>query len=149
MNCADAGAGKHRDDEFRNHGHIYCYPIALADVEPLENIRKAVHFPVKLLIGVCLVIAAVRLPYYCRLVACRRVHEAVEAVIGGVYLAAGEPLHLGLRKVPLQNLVPLPEPGELALRHLRPKTLCILRRPLVESFILFKAFYMGIAPEFV
>ena len=73
----------------------------------------------QLLISECAGVAGLALPNQSRFVASPRSEVAVEAVIRDIDLAADEPLRM--RRLPLQHLVPFPEPVELAFSKPRPK----------------------------
>ena len=51
VNGADAGAGQHRDDRFRGHGHVDHDPVLGLDSFGEENVGEVADFAVKLAIG--------------------------------------------------------------------------------------------------
>ncbi len=51
MNGTNARACEHRVSGFRDHRHIYCYAVALADTLGFEHIGEAAHFFIELAIG--------------------------------------------------------------------------------------------------
>ncbi len=72
-------------------------------------------------------VSGLTFPYQGKLVA-PRFQMAIQAVVGCVQLPADEPL--GVRRVPLEDLIPLAEPVEL-LCPLRPEGFPVRRRLLV------------------
>ena len=110
--------------------------VSLADAEILEHIGELLHSLPQLLIGIGANFAGLAFPDQRRFVLARRLHVAIEAVVGEINLTADEPLGPG--HVPLQNLVPLLEPVEF-FGGTGPEFFRLLDRLFVESFILGQA----------
>src|SRR6266853_4332445 len=75
----------------------------------------------------------------------RGVDVAVEAVVGKIDLASDEPLGPG--EIPLENLVPLLEPMQLA-GDAAPELVGIVHRFFVEALVLFEALDVSLLAEF-
>ena len=60
MDRADAGAGQHRDDRFRDHRHVDDDAIALGDAEILQDGGKRFHLRQQLGVGDRLFVASDR-----------------------------------------------------------------------------------------
>ena len=147
MDRPDARAGKHRDRELRDHGKIDRHPVAFLDALLLEHVREPVDFEIKLLVGICLVLPAVRFPDDGRLVPRRRIDVAVQAVDRRVQFPALEPFDVRLVKIIIQDLVPLLEPRQIILGHLGPEFFRLVGGPIVQVLVLFHASDAGFLAE--
>src|SRR5262249_43832064 len=78
-------------------------------------------------------IAGLSFPHERRLILPRRVEMPVEAVVAHIGCPTHEPL--GVRRLPVENAVPLREPVKLPCRLLGPKLLGILLTKLPEALI--------------
>src|SRR5688500_4647514 len=93
----------------------------LVNARALEDVGEARDLAVELAVGERALLARLALPDDGGLVAPPRVEVTVEAVVSDVELAADEPL--GVRRLPLENRVPLLEPVQLLFGHARPERL--------------------------
>ena len=119
MRRTKARAGEHRDRHFRDHRHVDCYAIALANAERLQRVRRLLYLAVQVVVGEGAAITRLTNPVNGNLLAEPRRHMAVNAVLRNVQRAVGEPL--GEREVPLQRLGEGGAPGESLSRLLRPE----------------------------
>ena len=92
---ADAGAGQHGDDALGGEGHVEDDAIALLHAQALEGVGEAVHLAVEAVVGEGALVTVLAHPQDGGLVAPVAVHMAVDAVHGGVELAAQEPSVVG------------------------------------------------------
>jgi hypothetical protein len=129
---SDPGAGEHRDRQLRDHPEVDRDAVALLDAESLEGHGGLVDLAVELAVGEHPRIARLALPDDGGLVAPPRFGVAVDAVGGGVELAADEPF--GPRHVPLENFVVRLDPIQL-LGLLRPEGFRVPARPIVDGGI--------------
>ena len=104
MRGADAGAGQHGDGQLGDHRQVDVDPIALRHTEVLEDVGQPRDLVEQLRIGDGARVTGLALPVVRDLVAASGHHVTVEAVVGGVELAAHEPLRKG--QVPLADAVP-------------------------------------------
>ncbi len=110
---SDPRTGKHRYGQLGDHRQVDADRVTLAYPEVLEHVGELADLGEELVVGVgLLVVGLVAHPDQGLLVALTVLDVAVEAVVGGVYLAADEPLGEG--RVPVVDLVPLLEPVQLA-----------------------------------
>ena len=119
MRRTEARAGEHRDRHFGDHRHVDRHAIALANAERLQRVCRLLYLAVQVVVGECALIARFTDPVNSYLLAEPRRHMAVNAVLGNVQRAVGEPL--GERQVPLQRLGEGGAPGEALTRLLRPE----------------------------
>ena len=116
---ADPGAGEHRDDDFRNHRQVDADHVALAHALGLQRVRQALGVREDLGVGQGALFALLALPVERDPVAMPGVHVPVQAVVGGIEHAVGEPGVEGRvavvedcleRGLPVQSLPRLPSP---------------------------------------
>src|SRR5215831_10268660 len=112
VGSADPGASQHGDGQLGRHTHVNGDTIPFPDTERLEDVGELLHFMMQLLVGKGANLAGFALPDERRLILAPGLDVAVEAVVGQIDLPADEPFGPGT--VPLQHLVPLPEPVQLA-----------------------------------
>ncbi len=141
MRRADAGAGQHGNRQLRRHAHVDSNAVSFADAKILKNVGEFLHFLPELLVCKGANFAGFTLPNQCRLVLARRLHVAVQAVVGEIDLTADEPFGPG--RFPLQNLVPFLEPVQL-LGGAGPEFFRLLHRLFVESFIFGQALNLSL-----
>ena len=89
---ADARDREHRGDRLGDHRHVDRDAVALADAEPLEDVREALDLVGELGVGDAALVAGLALPEQRDAVAVAGLDVAVEAVVGDVELAVVEPL---------------------------------------------------------
>jgi hypothetical protein len=138
MHRADAGAGQHGHRRLRDHRHVDADPVALLDAAGLEHVAELADLCVELAIGDLLIdVGIVALPDQGHLVAAG-VQVAVQAVVGHVELAAGEPFDVQVLRVeaPVGDLVPFLEPAYIVLCLLGPEAVGVLHRALVHLVVL-------------
>ena len=123
VGSADASASQHGDWQLRNHRQVYGHPVALFHSQALQPVGKPAHLAVQVPVGIYLAVAGFSLPDQCCFVAPGRAQVPVDAVVGYVDLAPGEPFCK--RRVPLQYLVPLLEPVQF-LGKFGPESLGVL-----------------------
>ncbi len=128
VRCADARAGQHRHDGLGDHRHVDRDPVAGGDAEVGQRVGGLADEVLQLGVGDrALVLGGVvdRLADEVEgdLVAASGLDVAVDAVVGGVELAADEPLR-ERRVVPVQDAVPAGVPRE-ALGLLGPEALAV------------------------
>jgi hypothetical protein len=108
---ADADDGEHRGHRLGDHGHVDGDAVALADAQALEDVREALDLVGQLGVRHASLVPRLALPQQRHAVAVARLDMAVEAVVGDVELAVGEPLregrvgpveYLGERRVPVE-----------------------------------------------
>ena len=121
---ADARAGQHGDGHLGDHRHVETDAVALGDAERLEDVGEARHLALQVGEGQHPAVARLALPDDRRLVAPRRLHVAIEAVVGEIGGRADEPLREG--RFPVQHLRPRLEPVQLG-GGLRPEGLRVGR----------------------
>src|SRR5439155_14379143 len=85
--------------------------VALANAASLERGGETLDLAIEIPVGQRAAVAGLALPDEGGLGAAGGGHMAIEAVVGHVELAADEPL--GVRRLPLQRLLPRLEPVEL------------------------------------
>jgi hypothetical protein len=126
----DPGAGEHRDGELGDHGQEDAYRVALLHAQALEHVGELLDLGEEFGVGKGPGDAGlVTLPDQGCLLALALLYLVVEAVVGDVGLTSYEPL--GVRRVPLEDLIPLLEPVQIT-GALRPETLEILTGLLVD-----------------
>src|SRR6266849_2825405 len=136
MRRANAGAGQHGNRQLRGHAHVDGDAVSFAHAKSFENIGELLHFLPELLVGVGTNFAGLALPNQRRFVLARRLHMAVQAVVGKIDLTADEPLGPG--RFPLQHLVPFLEPVQF-LGGPCPEFFRLFHRLFIESFIFAQA----------
>ena len=109
---AEARAGEHRDHGLGDHRHVDRDPVTGLDAELDQRVGGLAHLVLELGVGdVAGVVLGLADPVEGDLVAGAVLDVPVDAVVGGVDLAADEPL--GERRVvPVEDLVPLGLPVE-------------------------------------
>ena len=129
---ADPGAGEHRDRQLRDHRHVDRDPVALRDARaraarwrPSELSRMQVR------VGQRPGVAGLADPVVGDLVAEARLDVPVDAVVGDVELAAGEPLRE--RQIPLERRVERLRPGQPLARLRGPERLVVGLRLVVQG----------------
>ena len=108
MNRADARAREHRDRGLGNQRHVDGDAIAFLDAEALERVGGAADFIGEHLIGQDARVAGLAFPDESDLVAAPVGQMAIEAIVGGVDLAADEPF--SERKIPFEDFIVRLEP---------------------------------------
>ena len=104
---ADPSAGEHRDDDLGNHRQVDADDVALADAALLERVGAALDVGEQLGVRDVALLALLAVPVERDAVAEAGFDVAVQAVVGDVQLAAGEPaVERGLGVV--ERLVPAP-----------------------------------------
>ena len=130
---ADPGAGQHGDYDLGDHRHVDPHHVALLDAVFLEGVGELLGVAEELGVGDVALLALLAAPVEGHLVALAVLHVAVEAVVGGVDLAAREPLVEGGVRV-VERLVPAVEPVE-RLGLLLPPRDGVLGRLLVDRIV--------------
>ena len=130
---ADPGARQHGDRHLGDHRHVDGDAVALLHAVALERGGEALDFAIEIPVGQRARVARLPFPDQGGLGAMRALHVAVETVVGDVELAAHEPL--GVRRLPLERLLPRLEPGQL-LRALLPEPYGVPRRLAVDRLAL-------------
>ncbi len=143
---AEAGAGKQGDGKFGDHAHVDDGAVAGLEAAGFEDVGEAADEAVQLLVGDHALVAGLAFPKNGGLVfPCGR-EVAVDAIIGGVDFAAGEPLGEG--RVPLEDVGPLVKPVELLRRELAPELLGLCGGSLIEGAIALDALHVRLLHEF-
>src|SRR4030042_4925559 len=93
-------------------------------------------------------ITDIAFPDKCRLVFPPGLEVSVNTVVSNVYLTPNKPLMLCIGKIIYQNFVPCPEPIEL-FRHLRPETLRVINRFLINLTVLIQISDISFVTEFL
>ncbi|OPZ77865.1 MAG: hypothetical protein BWY79_01000 [Actinobacteria bacterium ADurb.Bin444] len=134
---AETCAGQHSHRELRDHGEVQRDAVALLDAELGQAVGDSDDLIVQLTIreGVG-VVRVVTFHKIGDLVLVGRAHPAVEAVVGGVQLAAFEPRDLRIGPVVILDLVPLLVPDEEFIGQLGPEVVRVLDGPLVHLVVL-------------
>ena len=135
----DAGAGQHGDDRLGDHRHIDGDAVALAHPHVLEDVGDPADVEMELLVGDGADIARLALEDDRGLVLAVGAEVAVEAVLGDVELAAGEPLRV--RRIPLEGLFERLAPDEMLLGLTGPELFWAIDRLGVELLV------QGLAPK--
>ncbi len=113
MDRADPRAREHRDRRLGHHRHVDRDAVALLDAQALERVGAAPHFVGEHLVGQDARMSPGSPSQNQRgLVAARACQMAVETVVGGVDLAADEPLRK--RQLPFEHFAERLEPIEVA-----------------------------------
>ena len=94
---AEPGDGEHGDDGLGDHRQVDRDAVALADAEGGEHVGGALDLGGQLGVGDAAGVAGLALPVDGDAVAVAGLDVAVEAVVGDVELAVGEPLREGRR----------------------------------------------------
>ena len=125
---ADPGAGQQRDDGLGDHGQVDGDAVALGHAEGFEGVRGLLHLLGELGVRVGAGVAGFALEVDGHPVPEPVLHVAVQGVVGGVDLAADEPL--GERRVgPVQGLGEVLAPGRAVHGPAWPRTRDGRRRP--------------------
>ncbi len=127
---ADARAGEHRDHHLGDHRQVDPHDVAAAYAEILQRVGEALHLREQLRVGDVALLPVLAAPVEGDPLAPPRQHVAVEAVVGGVQAAAGEPLVEGRVGV-VEHRIPRLEPVQL-LGLPRPPRLRVARGLLVH-----------------
>ena len=115
----DPRTGQHRDRQLGDHRHVDGDPVAGLDAEFLERVGGLADLALEIAEGEGPGVARLADPVIGDLVAEPSLDVTVDAVVGDVQLAAGEPL--GERQVPLEGLVERLRPVDAFARALRPE----------------------------
>src|SRR5215469_236610 len=99
----------------------------------------------QLLVGKSSHLARLTLPNQRSLIFSCRVNVAIQAVVGEIQLSAYVPFGPGM--LPLEHLVPFPEPVQL-LGYTSPESVRMLDRFSIDSLIIFAGLNVRSAPEF-
>ena len=117
---ADPGAGQQGDDGLGNHGQVDGHAVALGHAQGLEGVRGLLHFLGQLRVGVGAGVAGLALEVDGHPVPVAGLDVPVQGVVGGIDLAADEPL--GERRVgPVQRLGEVLGPAQQLAGLLRPE----------------------------
>ena len=108
----DPGARQHRDRKLGHHRHVDRHPVALADAVTFQRGGEQADLAIEVPVGEDPRIARLAFPDQRGLGLARPFRVPVQAVVGHVQLAADEPL--GVRRLPLERLLPGREPVQLA-----------------------------------
>ncbi len=92
VNRTDPRAREHRDDHLGDHRQVDPDDVALLDPEILQRVRELLDVAVELGVGDVALLALLTAPVERDPVAVARLDVPVEAVVGSVDLAVGEPL---------------------------------------------------------
>ena len=117
----DPGAGEHRDRQLGDHRHVDRDPVAGLDAELLERVGRLADLALEVAEGQRPGVARLADPVVGDLVAQAALDVAVDAVVGDVELAAGEPLRE--RQLPFERLVERLRPVDPLAGALRPERL--------------------------
>ena len=117
----DPGAGQHRDRQLRDHRHVDRDPVAGLDAQLLERVGRLADLAQEVAEGQRPGVARLADPVVGDLVAETALDVAVDAVVGDVELAAGEPLRE--RQLPFERLVERLRPADPLAGSLRPERL--------------------------
>jgi hypothetical protein len=126
----DACAGEHRDDHLGDHREMDPDDVARADPAVLERVGQALDVAQQVGVGDRALLALLAAPVERHALPVARQHVAVDAVVGRVQPAPGEPAikrRLGLVEHRAPRLGPVERPG---LRG--PEALVIARRRVVD-----------------
>jgi hypothetical protein len=127
---ADPRAGEHRHDDLGDHREEDADDVLRADPAVLERVGRLLDLAVQVRIGDVELLALLAAPVEGDAVAVAGLDVAVDAVVGDVELAVGEPL--GERRVgPVEHLVGLLVPVQ-RLGLLGPEPLVVLVGPLED-----------------
>ena len=110
MNSSNASAGQHRDDRFRDHGHVDQYPILRFDALREQDVGKLANLTVKLAVGEGAGLAGFPLPNDGGFVGPAIGKVTINAVFADVEFSADKPL--GVRGLPVEGFGPLFLPGQ-------------------------------------
>ena len=130
---ADARAGEHRHGHLGDHRQEDPDHVAGLDAALLEHVGEPLDVAQQLGVGDVALLALLPAPVEGDLVAAAGLDVAVERVVRGVQLAAGEPLVEGRLRL-VEHLVPLLEPVE-RLGLLGPPRLRVARGRLVLGLV--------------
>ena len=89
---ADPRAREHRDDDLGDHRQVDPDDVALLDAEVLQRVGEPLDVAEQIGVGDVALLALLAAPVERDAVAAAGLDVAVQAVVGGVQLAAGEPL---------------------------------------------------------
>ena len=111
VNSANPGAGQHGNRGFRNHGHIDQDPILRLDSIGLEDIGKAAHFLMELVVCENSLVSGFTFPDDSSLVFAAVSKVTVHAIFGNIETRSGEPLSEW--RIPIEDFFPAFLPVEL------------------------------------
>ena len=120
MDGPDPGTGQQRDDRLRDHGQVDRHAVALGHAQGLEGVRGLLHFLGQLRIGVGAGVPGLAFEVDRDPVPAPGLDMAVQGVIGGIDLAADEPLR-ERRIRPVQGLREVLGPAQQPAGLLRPE----------------------------
>jgi hypothetical protein len=104
VNEADARAGQHGDDLFRNLRQVNRDSVAFSETQRFECVGATIDLTQQFRIGEDAFLAVLADPYDCDLVAAPGVRVAIQAVVGDIAGRAHEPFRPGI--VPFEHPVP-------------------------------------------
>jgi len=130
MRRADPGAGQHRDRQLGDHRHVDGDAVARLDTELLEGVGCLADLALEVAEGEGSGVARLADPVVGDLVAEASLDVTIDAVVGDVELATGEPLGEG--QVPLQRRLERLRPADPLARELRPERLEVAFGLLVQ-----------------
>ncbi len=145
MDRADPRAGQHGDEQLGNHGHVDGYAVAGVHAERFQRVRELADALVEFGVGELKRGAVLGFPKERGLIGVF-FEMAVEAVVGDVELAAGEPF--GVREVPFEDAVRRLEPIE-HLRLLGPEADGVFLGVVVHLAVLVERANAGALGEFL
>src|SRR5674476_350051 len=143
---AESRAGQQGDGQFRDHAHVDDGAVAGLEAAGLQHVGETADQAVQLLVGDHALVARFAFPQDGDFVLPRGGEVAVNAVIGGVDLAAGEPFGEG--RIPLENVGPLLKPVQLLFGQFAPKLLGIFGGSLVKGAIALHPLHGRLLDEF-
>ena len=109
MNSSNASAGQHRDDRFRDHGHVDQYAVLGLDALREQDVGKLANLAVKLAVGEGAGLTGFTLPNNGGFVGPAIGEVTIDAVFADVEFSADKPL--GVRGLPVERFGPLFLPG--------------------------------------
>ena len=141
---ADTGAGEHGDGQFRRHAHVDSDAVTFFHAKRFQDVGELLYFEMQLLIGEGANFAGFTLPNDRGLVFAVGGDVTIKAVVGEIDLAAHEPFGPGA--IPLEDLIPLFEPVELAV-DARPKLVWVVYGFLVQALVIAETLDVGLGGE--
>ena len=139
MDGADSGAGEHGDGEFGDHRQVEADPIAFGDAEGFEDVGELADLLVELFVGEGSAFAlGFAFPDECGFGTAVGIEVAVEAVVGSVDLATGEPSPEG--GFAGEDRIPLLVPVEVLIGLFGPEAFEVFFSLLDQSFVFLEAF---------
>ena len=133
---ADPRAREHRDDDLGNHRQVDADHVSLANPEVLERVREPLHVAVQLGVGDRALLALLAGPVERDAVAAPGLDVTVQAVVGDVQLAVGEPLverRVGVVEHGRERLVPVQGARLLGPERVRVELSPCVQRRIVDT----------------